>query len=107
MEYNADVAKIDIYLCLVFSRAPRTSPRKNISSIMGTVSEAAITLEKAGQLIAPRRENIGDASKIAPQQSKGIAEKAKHVSKSRRQRGFAARSKSVRVRRSRYHRYCK
>ncbi len=97
MEYNADVTKIDIYLCLVFSRAPRTSPRKNISSIMGTVSEAATTLEKASQLIAPRREKIGDASKIAPQQSRGIAEKTKPVSKSRRQRGFAASCKSFRL----------
>src|SRR5437868_13709592 len=98
MEYNADVTKIDIYLCLVFSRAPRTSPRKNISSITGTLSEAAITLEKAGQLIAPRREKIGDASKIAPQQSKGIGEKTKPASKPRRQRGFAASSRSMRSR---------
>jgi len=62
------------------------------------VSEAAITLEKAGQLIAPRREKIGDASKIVPQQSKGIAEKTKPASKSRRQRGFAASCRSFRSR---------
>src|SRR5260370_9546319 len=98
MEYNADVTKIDIYFCLVFSRAPRTSPRKNISSIMGTVSDAAITLEKAGQLIAPRREKIGDASKIAPQQSKGIPEKTKPASKSRRQPEFVATCRSFRSR---------
>src|SRR5207249_3867891 len=61
------------------------------------LNPAATTLEKAGQLIAPRREKIGDASKIAPQQSKGIAEKTKPVSKSRRQRGFAASCKSFRL----------
>src|SRR5437879_5336823 len=75
MEYNAEVTKIDIYLCLVFSRAPRTSPRKNISSIMGTVSEAAITLEKAGQLIAPAGEKLATRARSRRSKARELPKK--------------------------------
>src|SRR6202030_546916 len=84
MEYKADVTKIDMYRRPLFSRIPRTSPRKNNSSIKGTTSAAGITFKNPGQLIAPRIEKVGEASRIAPQQSRGIAEKIKPANKSRR-----------------------
>src|SRR5437773_1336436 len=100
MEYSAEVIKIDIYLCLVFKSAQRTSPRKNVSSMIGTTAAAPIAFATPGQLIAPRREKIGVASRIAPQQRRGIAEKINPANKSRRQRGFAASCKSFRLRTS-------
>src|SRR6266478_10115864 len=100
MEYNVDVTKIDIYRRPVFKRTPRTSPRKNVSSIIGTTAEAAATFATPGQLIAPRTEKIGVASRIAPQQSRGMAERNNPASKSRRQRGFGANCKSFGLRTS-------
>src|SRR2546430_2078431 len=88
MEYSAEVTKIDIYLRPVFRRMPRTSPRKKVSSIIGTTAEAAATFATAGQLIAPRSEKIGDASKIAPQQSRGVAERMKPANTSRHRCAF-------------------
>src|SRR5216684_2183896 len=98
MEYRTDVTKIDIYLRPVLRRTPRTSPRKSVSSIIGTTAEAAATFATPGQLIAPRTEKIGVASRIAPQQSRGMAEKMNPANKSRRQRGFGASCKSLRLR---------
>src|ERR1700682_365665 len=99
-EYKADVTKIDIYLRPVLRRMPRTSPRKNISSITGTAIEAAITFEKPGQLITPRREKIGDTSKIAPQQRRGVAERMKPANRSRHRCAFRESCKSFRLRTS-------
>src|SRR5262249_26468215 len=98
MEYSADVAKIDMRLRPLFKSAPRTSPRKNASSISGTTAAAATPLATPGQLIPPRRDKIGVASRIEPQHTSRIGDKAKPEVKYRARSGFGLSCKSFRLR---------
>ena len=97
-EYRNDVMKIDINWRPVFKSAPRTRPRKNASSMIGTKSAAAAIFAMAGQLITPRMEKSGVAIRIAAQQNSGTAESKNPAAKSRQRCGFRESCKSSRFR---------
>src|SRR6266581_1000434 len=97
IENNADVTKIDMYLRLLLNKMPSAHPRKKVSSIAGTTTEAPTIFASATQVIVRRSEYMWSASNSAPQQNRGIAAKKNPTNRSRNQREFRSRSRSPRL----------
>ena len=54
IEYRAEAARIDRYLCPVRRKRPRIRPRKNVSSIAGTIADVGMIWARASQSIVGR-----------------------------------------------------
>src|SRR5438094_7378613 len=94
-EKMAEVTKIDMYWRPVLSKTPRIIPRKNVSSIKGTVIEAASILPNRTQAKVWRNEYTLSAMSKTPQHTRGINDRRTPAKRSGHQRGFGVRPKSV------------
>src|SRR5213078_856908 len=94
-EKIAEVAKIDTYCRPVLNSTPKTTPRKNVSSITGTPIDAATVLPNAIHAKLWRTDKMGKPRKKQPQQSRGITEKRIPAKRSRTQRELGASCKSA------------
>src|SRR5439155_7669008 len=95
---SAEVIKIDMFLRPLLRKIPSTKPRKKVSSMSGTVTEAPAILTKPSQLMAERSEKTCRRIKAAPQQSRGIAARKNPAKRSRDQCSFRSSDRSRRLR---------